>query len=100
MSNDITLPDGTYEVRTAAGTSYILELEDGSTDYVTRKPGMARPDGDATEPKRLPHDFERMPLAARPRLEVGEPAVFEVTEDESLARIETAAVMTVCEVSE
>lgn len=81
MSESITpASTGTFDIRTSGGTQIILELApDGS--YLTRKPGMTRPAGDA-EPSRLSGDFTRLPLATLPTLAVGEPGRFAVVVDE------------------
>lgn len=81
---------GTFEVHTAAGTDYVIEL--GDVSYITRKPGMSRPQPDAAEPTRLPYDFECVTLHELPRIVVGEPFVFLREEDDGFARVETAVV--------
>ena len=91
-----SVPVRIYDVRTAAGSSYILEL--GTDCYLTRKPGMSRPDG-YEEPKRLPGDFTRLPLSGEFTLELGNPAVFIVVLGDDIARFDTAPVITITEVT-
>jgi hypothetical protein len=93
VSSITTDTTGVFDIRTAAGTSYVLELgADG--DHLTRKPGMARPAG-YEEPLRLPGDFERVPLVERPAISVGTPVAFAVVVDGALARRETAPITTI-----
>jgi len=92
MSSSIT-PDsvGTFEVRTAAGTDFILELG-AETGHVTRKPGMTHPEGGHEEPRRLPGDFTRLPLAEKPTVTEGVNAVLKVIVDDLTDRRVTTPV--------
>lgn len=67
------VPDGAigeFEVRTASGSAYLLDLGPEST--VLRRPGMSRPTVD-TGPLRLPGDFTRAPLTAVGVIALGQP---------------------------
>lgn len=81
---------GTFEIHTAAGTELLLEL-DSTGGHLTRRPGMARPEGHS-EPARLPGDFAPLPLVSLPALAVGSPAIFEVLVGEDVETRPTAPI--------
>ena len=81
---------GTFNVRTAAGTDFIVELtEEGR--YATRKPGMRKPDGHS-EPSRLPGDFTRLILDDFSEVTVGKPALFPLVVDDQVRLVQTAPI--------
>lgn len=88
---------GIFDVRTAGGTSLVLEL-DTAEAHVTRKPGMARPTAGFDEPRRLPGDFTRQPLTERPTITVGGTVALNVLAGDAPARIETAPILTIEEI--
>lgn len=82
---------GTFKMETAAGTDIVLELAaDGW--YVTRKPGMRKPDGH-TEPQRLRGDFTRVDLYDVPEITPGEPVeLLMLHSDGTVDRVHTAPI--------
>lgn len=94
MSETITPEStGTFKVRTAGGTELVLELTKEGP-FLTRKPGMFRPDG-GSDPVRLQGDFTRLPLAVAPTVAVGSPGRFVVVVDDVAEHRGTAPIVSI-----